>query len=381
MGKCYDAFSFQGIKMLCKESKVKELTKLLGPELAPPMQLDRLLKEYDHGLIGAIEFCDYIIQKRLKNFKKLLQAILFHSPSSPLPEKLKKNSLIAVLILSDELQDWGRPVGIERQPAIPNIGSFHITPKGIRGVWMWENWISISPLRQVFSKMKNLERVEWPTSLEVSLTFTLPKYTNFDIREFERVLRGVVDFSQKNRPDCIESFCESWKRSREMFKSYYGRLTPQSDNLFEFLVASQTDSQIMNLIHFDSRREEALTTEIDMGKLSNIKLEIGSGAVRLILFGQKESRRGRLLAESDEILKKPLRSFVAKMIIFHGLVARIPRRENERLLLTYPYPSSDLTKKALAIAGLEAKSSTFIEDLRGLRRCMIKDGFFAFDLT
>lgn len=381
MGRCYDAFSFPDFKMSCKESKVKELAKLIGPELVPPMQLDRLLKEYDHGLIGAIEFSGYINQERVKNFRRLLQAILFHSPSSTLPEKLTESPMIAALILSDELQDWGRPVGIERQPAIPNIGDFHVTPKRISGVWMWENWISISPLRQVFSKMRNLQRIVWPTSLAVDLTFMLPNYSNFDIGKFERVLSRVVDFCQKKRPDCIASFHESWQKNTEMFKSYYGRLTPQSDNLFELLKTNRIDSQIMNSIHFDSRREEALAAEMNLGKLSNIKLEIGSGAVRLILSGQKGSKEGKLFAETDEILEKPLRFFVARMIVFHGLVARIPGRENEGLLSTYPYPSSALTKKALAIAGFKEETSTFVEDLRGLRRCIIEDGFFAFAST
>ena len=213
------------------------------------------------------------------------------------------------------------------------------------------------------------------------MTFMLPNYSNFDIGKFGRVLSRVVDFCQKKRPDCVAGFLKSWQKNREMFKSYYGRLTPQSDNLFELLKTNRIDSQIMNLIHFDSRREEALAAEMNLGKLSNIKLKIGSGAVRLILCGQKGSKEGRLLAETDEILEKPLRSFVARMIVFHGLVARIPGKKNEGLLSTYPYPSSALTKKALAIAEIKEKTSTFIEDLRGLRRCIITDGFFAFAST
>ena len=259
----------------------------------------------------------------------------------------------------------------------PSIGDFHVTARKISGVWMWENWISISPLRQVFSKMTNLERMEWPTSLNVDLKFMLPNYRNFDVRKFELTFKEVVDFCQKSRPDCIESFCKSWKKNKEMFKSYYGRFTPQTDNLFEFLAANPIDFQIMNAIHFDSRREEALIAETNLGRLSYMKLEIDSGTVRLILNGQKGSREGRLRSENDERLEKPLKSFVAGMIIFHGLVARIPR-EGEGLLLTYPYPSSDLTKKALKIVGSKGKTSTLIEDLRGLRRCITENGLFAF---
>ena len=381
MSSCYDAFSFPDFKLTYKKSKVRRIAKLIGSEIIPPMQLNRLLREYDHGLIGAIEFSDYIHQKKVKNFKELLHAIVFHSPSTTLPAELRKSPTIAVLILSDELQDWGRPVGIERQPAVPSIGDFHMTPKGISGVWKWGNWISISPLRQVFSKMKNLERVIWPTSLNVDLSFMLPNYSNFSIGKFEGVLGKIVDYCQKNRPDCIKSLCSSWQKNKEMFHSYYGRLTPRSDNLFEFLEVSQTDSKIMNSIYFDSRREEALATETNLGKLSNIKLEISSSLIGLILSGQKGSRRGRLLAESDEIVEKPLRSFLAKMIVFHGIVARIPREEDEGLLSTYPYPSLDLTEKALAIVGFKEKASTLVEDLRGLRRCMLEDGFFAFAST
>ena len=144
------------------------------------------------------------------------------------------------------------------------------------------SWVQVA-------RAKNFARVIWPTSLNVGLIFMLPNYSNFDIGKFEGVLGKIVDYCQKDRPDCIKSLCSSWQKNKEMFHSYLGRLTPRSDNLFEFLEASQSDSQIMNSIFFDSRHEEALATETNLGKLSNIKLEIGSTMVRLILSGQKGS--------------------------------------------------------------------------------------------
>ena len=376
MSKCYESLSFSEFKVSFNEKKIKQLADLLGPKVLPQKTLDVLLKENDHGLIGAIEFIDYIAAERTKDYEGVFQAVVFHNTSEQIPTALSLDPLVKLLILSDEIQDWGRPIGIEKESAMPAIKEFCITDRGIEGKWEWKNYSNISPLRQVFSKKKNLERLGWPSSLTISLEFKLPKYDMLDRTRLAEISQSLLTFCKEKRQDCIQDFEKAWQRRKELFKIYYGMNIPTDQDLYSLMTSDKGRLDSCKHIHFDPQGKEALVTATDTLGISHLTLSIEKSQSNLLLSDETGKNRGLLFSQTDSAAEAFMKSFMAELIVFQGLSSRITQKVGGELM--YPYPSFESTKMALKMIGLD-KEETFIRDLRILRRCIVDRGLFVFE--
>lgn len=378
MKKCYGALSFPHFLLSYDMEKVTKLLETIKLEDTSIAFYGPFLKENNHGLMGAIEFIDYINQEHLTRYRQLLQAIVFHDASFRIPSSLQKDNVLKILILSDEIQDWGRPVGVDREPAISDIGNFSITARKLQGTIEWRAEVNVSPLRQIHSKIINIRRVEWPNSLNVSLTYNLPKYETFNMSKFEKVVQKTIDYCERKREDCIKKFNMSWCRQKELFKSFYGNVLPDTDDLFKFFIDTQKPSKELELLYFSPKCKEILHVDKDLGDLFSLKLEIKSGKISLILHGEKGKHRGLLHCQSEKITEETVKQFAARLILFHGLATRVASKRTDELLEQYIFPSVELIKKALRIFGLKDEITPLTENLRDIRKCIIDDGFFSF---
>ena len=84
------------------------------------------IKDFDHGLLSAFEFLTY-----LKNdvgiydkYKSVITDIAYHTTWGKTPISSENKTLI-LLILCDEIQDWGRPNNYNQIP-ISKIDPFII---------------------------------------------------------------------------------------------------------------------------------------------------------------------------------------------------------------------------------------------------------------
>ncbi len=374
MSKCYEALSFTEFKINFREEKIKKLTELLGSKVLTQETLNLLKRENDHGLIGAIEFIDYVNAEKIQEYRQVLQAIVFHNTAEQIPESLQDDYLIKLLILSDEIQDWGRPIGMEKESAMPAIKEFNLTSEGIKGRWEWRNYANISPLRQIVSKMNNLNRVEWPGSLNVLLEFKLPEYRVIETTTIETLAKKITKFCETKRKDCINSFNEAWHEKKELLKMYYGEGIPIAENLFDFSSSESFDE--CNLIHFDTEGKEALVTPKEFVKVSHVKFLLEKGKNKLMLSNNGKYEEGTLFSQNHTTTKTFLQSLMSKIIIFQGLASRMPQKSGEVSL--YPYPSIESAKKALQMIGEEEKE-VFVQNLRILRRCIVDRGLFIFE--
>lgn len=378
MKKCYGALSFPHFLLSYDMEKVTRLLETIKLADTSVAFYGPLLKENNHGLMGAIEFIDYINQEHLIKYRQLLQAIVFHDASLRIPDSLQKDNVLKILILSDEFQDWGRPVGIDKEPAISDISNLSITSRKLQGSFEWRAEVSVSPLRQIYSKIMNLRRVEWPNSLNVSLTFILPKYETFNLSNFEKIVQKIIDYCERKRTDCINELNVSWNRQKELFKSFYGKVLPETDDLVKFLIDTKKSPKKLKSLYFSPKCKEILHIDKDLGKLSSLKLELKSGKISSILHGEKEKHQGLLYCQNEKITEQPVKQFVARLILFHGLAARVASKRMDELPAQYIFPSTELIKKALRIFGLKDEMTPLTENLRDIRRCIIDDGFFTF---
>jgi len=94
------------------------------------------------------------------------------------------------------------------------------------------------------------------------------------------------------------------------------------------------------------------------------------------------SSRGKPLKTGDPFLNSISgnfpRGFAARLIVFHGLASRITRKNAEGIVRRYPFPSHEHIEKAMQISGFKGKADPLVEELRGLRKCLVEGGFFSF---
>lgn len=376
--KCYEALSFPEFIVSYNMERVTKLIEILDLECTPLSFFGSFLNEYNHGLMGAIEFFDYINPEEQKKYTQLLRAIVFHDSSLKVPDFLKEDPILLVLVLSDELQDWGRPAGLEKEPAISEIDNFKMNSHRIQGSFKWRSSVNVSPLRQIFAKVSNFRRFTWPTSLNVSLKFKLPNYSLFDSKTFDEITNSLIEYCRKERPEVIQNLNTSWEGSKELFKSFYGNTLPETDDLIKYLCQAESSKQWQKSIYFASERKEILYITQVLGKPSELKLEIKSGDIELFLRGEREYK-GYLYYQGDSMAKQPAGNLIARLIVFHGLASRIASKNVKGLVERYPYPSQELIEKAMQTVGVKKNTNKLIENLRGLRKCLVQEGFFLFE--
>lgn len=111
------------------------------------------------------------------------QAIAVHDPDVKKAARYSEEPVSVILILADELQDWGRPVGWDesRWVPIPEIDSLLISKEGIHATLDYKPKKGppladtlYSPLFQIPSKQRNLARILLDGSFpELSLSYKL----------------------------------------------------------------------------------------------------------------------------------------------------------------------------------------------------------------
>lgn len=372
MTKCYETLTFPEFKVNFREDKVNQLRDSLGPSVMPQSTLDSLKLESDHGFIGAIEFMDYVDSAKLKDYQRVFEAVAYHNSTKQIPKALEDDLLIKLLILSDELEDWGRPIGIEKESVMPAIQDFSLTPQGIQGKWEWKSYKDVSPLRQISSKLKNLSYVKWPSSFKLSVEFTLPVYRVINASQIERVTQNIINYCNAKRKDCISEFASAWESNKEFLRMFYGEDFPINKDLIEF--SSNFVFNEDKTLHFDSEGRELFVTPAQFGDIHKIKISLEKGDIKLMLFKDNDYSSGVLFSQSDKTSKPFLQALICKIAIFQGLASRMQEKAVPTLL--YPYPSKESTETALKLIG--ERDQEFGDNLRALRKSISDKGLFLF---
>lgn len=376
--KCYNALIFPRVSVSYDKSKVKRLFELMNKEKISSSTLEPSKENYSHGLIGAIELLDYIKPERIEEYTKLLQAVIFHDSSVEVPRKLRNDSLLLTLTLGDEIQDWGRPVGLEKEPALVDIRGFRIDSNTVAGKFEWRSLKKVSPLRQVYAKSANFRRLEWPSPLKVRLTFDLPDYQPFNVEEFGKTVKSMIDYCLKEKPNALQRLNESWKESEELFRSFYGDSLPKTNDLPHFFLSHKVFSNLDERLFLAENHNEILHTKGGFGKLLNITIDIKSGKVKCILRGTELETKGNLLHQRESFAGEIARNLTTAIILFHGLTCRVALEKPQGLIARYPFPSGGLIHKAIGRMGLQLEEAHLIRNVRGLRRCLSSQGLFCF---
>ena len=374
MEKCYTSLKFPRGKPFFNIKNILELFEnlsfsshnLSAKELAPSFE------KYNHGMIGALEFLSYV--KDRQKYGPVIEAIAFHDSDFIFQVPVFEKKILATLILSDEMQDWGRPVSFEEEPAIAEIKNFVIGAEKVQGRFDLSKEPTISPFRQVYAKLGNISRIEMSkVNFRIRLSFLLPEYKRFAFSRFENLLQSVYDYHPKmmKLPKGI---------SEEIFlENYYGaRLSNEElSRIIEEL--SQEKLTSLSLFSFaplyiDETRMEVLHIPTDLGKLQEAVIRNENGMFNLELKGEKDSKIGFLSSQEDASGLEFCKRIVGEILIFHLILADIRKIELVPIGL---YLTTIDMKNILSEAEITFEEE-IIGNIASIHKCLQNKGFFSF---
>jgi len=151
-----------------------------------------MLDHMNHGLLSAIEFQSFLKKEAISSYSEAIRAIAIHDSGFETEIDALKDPIIALLIIADELQDWGRPTD-QNVSIIPRIEDFVLQDGKLSGRFIIKD-PTFSILKQICSKMKNLQRISLNSDeFEFSILYDAIKFEKIDHQIYESVLQILFE--------------------------------------------------------------------------------------------------------------------------------------------------------------------------------------------
>jgi len=154
---------------------------------------------YNHGVLGAIELLSYIKPDMRTKYIPAIRAVAFHDDEIDRPITFSETPVLALLVLCDAIQDWGRSHGGFTNHSIsPTIKKFIVSPKLIHICLDYSKMTrDFLPLKQLYGKWKSLRRLHLNGGFpQLILSFDLPKYKKIDFLSLERLLKRIFSLKE-----------------------------------------------------------------------------------------------------------------------------------------------------------------------------------------
>lgn len=199
---CMLVFYAISAKILIRRTEVdiSTLASVIGEDES---KVERLLMQLNHGLLSALEFKSFLNNQEqvLERYSKVIRAIAIHDSIVSTEIDVFEEPVIGLLVLADELQDWGRPT-YEDISVIPRIEDFELKNRRIEGRFIAKNYKNFSVLKQVCSKMENLKRVILDSKrLTIKIEYEIQRFRKIDHSNYEFVLQTLYE---KVNEECLD---------------------------------------------------------------------------------------------------------------------------------------------------------------------------------
>lgn len=258
---------------LIKTSKVDvdSLALLTGEK---PDRLKAALQEMNHGLLSAIELRAALkTDQSLEKYSNVIKAIALHDSDFRTKVDVISDPLLGLLIMTDELQDWGRPTD-QGITIMPRIEDFEALDGHLRGVFKFQNCENFSVLRQISSKIANLGRLTIdPNQLRFEFRFDLQRLVQINHSCYEELLRMLFNSVDKELMD--PSSNSDLSETAFFEKSYFGLeiTSPVKQSLYDGLRNGKAESLLTNAkIYLNENLPEMILTDADISNIEAILL-------------------------------------------------------------------------------------------------------------
>jgi hypothetical protein len=357
--------------------------------LPPEILQEYKTKEFDHGILSALEFTSYLKQDEnlIKKYKKVIRAIAFHSSFGIRKISASKEKILSVLILADELQDWGRPSsGSDVFSFIPKIEKFRLDDFMLQGEYKTKNIAEFSILKQICGKAPNLTRIKLPKNFNFSITFPLDNFDEIGLQKVEKSLGKLFKKCVESEKSLfLPSHFRKLYQSKSVFESeYYGKSIPRRIKLD--LAASLGSDKLFFpcydfRLFFNDVTKELFITGSKINEIKHFQFKSSSsGFIRLKLLSKSGETEGGIKSVYDnEVLDLAMR-LLSEIRFFNICVQKIAKFRTKE----YPVDigmEGFPTKKDIETAEKETKETKLYEHfnlLVKLRDSIRNDDLFFF---
>jgi len=102
--KCYEVSRLQPARVAYDHRMLIDALPLLA-QVADFPSIEPYLDEYNHGIVGAIEFLRYVNEDVREEYAQAIQTIAFHDEEIDRRIVFSQAPVLAVLVLCDAMQD------------------------------------------------------------------------------------------------------------------------------------------------------------------------------------------------------------------------------------------------------------------------------------
>jgi len=348
-------------------------------------------KKLDHGLLGAAEFLAYLTRKEecYQRYSEVLRAIAFHSSAFTNEIDSSKDVLSAILILSDECQDWGRPTINESEAAISRIENFCLKDNFLEGCFQARPESSFSALKQVCGKFKNLRRLRLLPTFHFRWTFPLNNFRLVDLSASERLLQSLFVKTRNLKKDFCDFIESSYLHEEEsIFETiYYGISVPRRTKEKIFCLLDEEEllnhSSFSSLYSFmNTALEEFVLLRKPIKELSCVEFSLSEdGSIILLLNDDQEKMPVKILAMSENETRELACELASEMrflnICFLYLTVDHKTEVSEEAFRE-SFPSEE-TLRLWSSRIEELRNWRDYKLFQNIRDCILHEGIFLFE--
>lgn len=256
------------------------------------------LEGYNHGIIGALEILNWVGEWAIKGYRHIVQAIALHDSKIDMIQiRFSENPILSLLVICDELQDWGRPVGLSTKPAFPEIKNFYLDQNKLAGVYDYSEVKdkSISPLRQIEGKDNNFSRIILDVGFpNFQIEFKLPEYKTVEGEKFASLLRKIFKDFDEEFSDYLRNYL-----CRKFMKTYFKRLPLRTDSdiiLSKMFEEMKRPTKYEDYIVYDEKRQEMLVIPRELDTIDSIRFKKdNNGVIKLEVQSSGKWIQGMLI--------------------------------------------------------------------------------------
>jgi hypothetical protein len=328
-----DCYNIASEALLTAEKKLR-FDKEKFSSLPPQILQEFKTKEFDHGILSALEFTSYLRQGEnlIKKYEEVIRAIAFHTSLGMRKISASKEKILSVLILADELQDWGRPSGSSGVFSfIPKIEKFRLDDFTLQGEYKTKNIPEFSTLKQIYGKAPSLTRIKLPKNFDFSITFPLDNFDEIDLQEAEKSLGKLFKKCvELERSLFLPSHFRKLYQNNSVFEcEYYGKSIPKRIKLG--LAASLSRDELFFpccdfRLFFNDVTKELFITSSNINEIRHFQFESSSsGFIGLRLLSKSGEIEGCIKSVYDEKVLDLAMRLLSEIRFFNVCVQKIAK--------------------------------------------------------
>jgi len=270
---CY--FSAEFFRSSIKKSTITDMEKLSEIVELEEDRLNSMIEDMNHGVLSAIEFISYLKNpdKSLNKYNSVIKSIALHNSEYLDEIDISKDPILGILLLSDELQDWGR-TSVISSSIISRIEDFILEDRVISGRFPYLVDPNYSILKQICGKSNNIKKIIIDSKdILFKLLFELKDYYEVNNTEYVKLLQELYN-ELENKDDLDPEQNKPFYELKTYEMMTYGINTSDAKKMliYNLLSKNKLNNSLLKdyRIYLNDIKKEIIISKYDLQNMDGI---------------------------------------------------------------------------------------------------------------